>query len=239
MSVITCPKCGSELAEGALTCARCGAPVSATSPLPAQAAPSAPAAPPSKAKVPVVPLVILGAGILALAAVLVFMRSGGAPPAGEALVGSAAATPASPSAATPAAVASAPVVSSPAVAAPTVATSPLLEPPRSAELAATNQKPLHHPEVERVYRCRHGVEFKLEPDDAEVEIGGKPVGKADQLDKYEFEEHGTYYVKLTHRHYHPAWIKIVVTHDAKEKYAEVEFKLHKIKDHDEDEEEDR
>ena len=86
MSTTVCPKCGANLDVSARFCAGCGqavsAPAGVTGPPPTSPGPA------GGKKVPVLPLVIFGGGLVVLVGALTFMRSN-APPGGEAAPGAA------------------------------------------------------------------------------------------------------------------------------------------------------
>lgn len=217
MSATVCPNCGNALERGAKTCVRCGQAVQA--PGFAQASGRA-----AGRELPVVPLVILAGGVLALVLVLLLARSN--PPAGEVLSGTVAPTPER-AAAEPAAPASrrqhaaAPVATT--VAAPTGAAAP------TPRLRPT-------PPIEKIYECRTGAVFGVSPEETLITINGKTIGKADDWDdagggqKYLFGGPGTYYAKLSLEQYRTAWIKIIVRPQATEEYASVDLQLKKLAD---------
>jgi len=232
MSTTLCPNCGNPLELNAKVCTRCG-----------QAVPTPAPARPSRADtvrgLPVVPLVILGGGVLALVVVLLLVR--GNPPAGEVLSGSAAPTPA------PAVAGQAPTV--PAAleqqrvaptAAPTVVAPPLVVAPPVAVAptvaVAPAPPPTPTPPIQMVYECREGAIFGVDPEETLVTINGTTIGKADDWDdagggkKYLFGGAGTYYVKLSLQDYRTAWVKIVVRPGAAEEYADVDLDLEELED---------
>jgi zinc-ribbon domain len=108
MSTSVCPKCGANLDASARFCASCGqavsAPAGVTGPPPTSPGPA------GGKKVPVLPLVIFGGGLVVLVGALTFMRSN-APPGGEAAPGAA---PPAPSSGIP----TAPAMTGPATLAP-------------------------------------------------------------------------------------------------------------------------
>jgi hypothetical protein len=129
---------------------------------------------------PVLPLAVLGGGVLALVLALLFLR--GNPPAGEVLSGPAAPTPA------PVVAAQAPTV--PAAieeqmtthtARPTVAAAPSegVTPP----LAEVSQpRPTATPPIEKTYECREGAIFGVDPEEALITVNGATIGTADEWD---------------------------------------------------------
>ncbi len=86
MSTTVCPRCGANLDATARFCAGCGQAVSAPAGVPGPP-PTSPG-PAGGKKVPVLPLVIFGGGLVVLVGALTFMRSN-APPGGEAAPGAA------------------------------------------------------------------------------------------------------------------------------------------------------
>jgi hypothetical protein len=89
--------------------------------------------------------------------------------------------------------------------------------------------------VSEVYRCRSGVEFNVDPEEAEVAIDGVVIGIADDWDGkgggqvYTFDKPGTYYARLAHAGYVTAWVKIEVSSSAKDRYADIDTELKKEK----------
>ncbi|MDD5563408.1 MAG: zinc ribbon domain-containing protein [Thermoanaerobaculaceae bacterium] len=240
MSANNCPNCGNPMDPGATVCAKCGQGV-------AGSAPPRPAAAPPGRKLPIVPLLVLGAGILALLAALLLMR-GGNPASGPTVVFNAATEPAVPtaapavaSAAAPAAAQAVPRTVPPRVAAGARAASVPAVPAGSSSSAAP---PRPTPPLAKVYECREGAIFGVDPEEALVTVNGKVIGKADDWDdagggkKYHFDGPGTYYVKFTLEKFATTWVKIVVKPDAEDKYATVDLGLKKDKDKDKDKDED-
>jgi hypothetical protein len=235
MSANNCPNCGSPLEASAKACGKCGSEVPA--PRPPQPVPAS-----SGRKLPVVPLAILGVGVLALVLVLVLMR-GGTPAAGPTVVFNAATEPA-PAAAPPTAATAPPASSSPM--SRRAAAGVPAAPAGTNVAGVAPARPRPTPPIVKVYECRKGAIFGVDPEEALVTVNGKTIGKADDWDdagggkKYHFEGPGTYYVKFTLEKYATTWVKIVVKPDAEEKYANVDLGLKKSKDKDkeEDEEED-
>lgn len=223
MSVDLCPKCGNALEPGARVCTRCGQAV----PMQVGAPPSAPGAP---RNLPLVPVIVLSGGVLALVLALLLAR--GNPPAGVVLLGSAA--PTSAPAAEERAPAAPPALGQQSLAAPTA-----VAPPPAGALpvaAAPKPRPTHTPPIEKVYECREGAIFGVDPEEALITIDGATIGKADDWDdagggkKYSFGGPGTYYVKLSLDGYRTAWIKIVVHPQAEEEYADIDLELEKLED---------
>lgn len=239
-----CGNCGAEATPGSRFCGRCGVPVTVTPPpLPgAILPPDRPStAPPGAGRgFPVLPVLILLAGVIALV-VAVYLVQRRHPPAGEALLGQGSIVP------TPSAVDSGyalmppPVgaVITPVAAAPTpevmgglsfptpgfdAEPTPLPAPPPPPTATPT-------PPIVAVFEAREAARFDVSPDDAEISVNGKVIGKADDWDDrcggelYEFERPGVYYVKLTLKGHRTTWVKIVVSEDAGEKVAKVDTEL--------------
>jgi len=224
MSVMVCPTCGRTVEEGAKFCPHCGQAI----PAPRQTVPEQPARRPQNRAFPVVPLTILGAGVLALVLVLLLVRSN--PPAGEVLSG-----PAAPGPTVPAVVVATPP---PPQLEPTI---PAAAPAVAAVAPPTVPSEHEHrgaptPPIEQVYECRLGAIFGVDPEEALVTINGKLIGKADDWDdagggqKYEFDRPGVYFVKLSLAGYRTTWIKIVARPLAAEAYADVDLELKKLGD---------
>jgi len=176
---------------------------------------------------PVVPLAILGGGVLALVLVLLLVR--GNPPAREVVSGPAAAAQA------PTAGAAIEQQITTPTARPTVAEAPPkgVAPPL-AELS--RPRPTTTPPIEKTYECREGAIFGVDPEEALITINGATIGTADEWDdagggqKYVFGRPGTYYVKLSLENYRTAWVKIVVRPGAEEDFAEVDLDLGELEE---------
>lgn len=286
MSVAYCDGCGARLEEAARLCAECGAPVpprevsdaapgrAATAPVtetaPIRPAPPAtlpvPEAGPLTARraaagprVPWLPLLILVAGVVALATALYVARPRGVPlPVGEVLneapptptTGAAdepvatvtlepapAASPtvprvASQGGALPAAPPGAPV-SEPSI--DVVAEVPTGTPvPTSPPPTATPTPP-----IVAVFKAREKVTFNVSPEDARVIINGHDIGQADDWDDMGGgkawklpEVPGVYWVRFELEKYRSTWIKVIADPEAKDKTADVDTELEKVdKDH--------
>jgi hypothetical protein len=256
-----CIECGQ-----AVKVASTGAGVSASPPAPHATAPTSavpppppPASAPGPAKkpsggVPWLPIAILLAGVVAVAIVLIFVR-GGNPPAGEAL-SQAQPQPAAPAAGTVDSTAAVPTETAatgtitgnePAFAATPAGqpadtlTQPPVSQPASNENVAMVEPPTPAPKpteppFEEVFRCRKYAKFDVDPEEAEIYINGKHIGKADDWDNmgggklWEFEHEGVYYAHLVRKGYHSAWVKIEVSEEAKHKEVSIDTKLKKEKD---------
>lgn len=244
MSPPTCMRCGAPITADASFCGQCGAGLagsevpSAPPPPPSSVAQTTPSRVPARRQsFPIWPLLILVVGVLAVVAA-VLLRPRREPPAGEALLGAGSPPPAQagdgwrPSPTQPASVvAGLGVVPSPVGA----GGSPDLPPPLP-ELVPTEPPPptpTPTPPLVAVFKARKAARFDVSPDDAEITVNGRSVGKADDWDDrgggklYEFDAPGAYYVRLSLKGYRTAWIKIVVSRDASEKVAEVDTELKK------------
>jgi hypothetical protein len=250
---MTCPKCGTSFAAGALSCPSCGqtlaaAPPKATGPATAGAK-----------RMPVAALVVLIGGLVVLLGAVTLYRSGGlfgpgniAPtavtePAGQpaaaanpADAGAQTAMAAPPPAAVPAAPppsvtpAPAPVAAVPAPAAASQPAAPQAPAPASVPAPAPVAKPAPPPPpppFRKTYECRESATFKVDPDTAIVTVDGEAIGIADEFadtprtGKYKFKNEGVHYVKLSHRNYETLWLRFIVSKDALDKTAIVEIKL--------------
>ena len=226
----------SRLAAAAAT-----APVQAPKP----AAPAAAGAKPAR-RLPVMPLVVLGIGLLLIVIVALFLgRSKPLQPAGEVLGGGSEAPSATPLPGGEAALAvttpgptAAPYLEAATPVPGTVSTPPPdvtpgalladLSQPTPIELTV---EPTAPPHVVATFKCSKGAEFNVSPEDAKVTIDGHTIGKADDWDgvgggkTYEFSGPGTYYVKLTLKGYKTTWVKIIVDPDAGDEIADVDTSL--------------
>ncbi|MFH1176313.1 MAG: zinc-ribbon domain-containing protein [Acidobacteriota bacterium] len=96
--------------------------------------------------------------------------------------------------------------------------------------AATASKPSY----EAVFRCRRYAKFDVDPEDAQVYIDDRPIGKADDWDGagggrlYQFKQSGIYSVRLALKGYRTAWVRIIVSDGAATKVS-IDTKLKKLK----------
>ncbi len=94
-------------------------------------------------------------------------------------------------------------------------------------------QPTPTPPIVAIFECREGVEFHVSPDEAEVEVNGTLIGIADDWDgvgggqKYLIRVPGEYYSRFTLAGYEPAWVKILISPNAKEQFCDVDTKLKK------------
>jgi len=194
------------------------------------------------------PVLILLAGMGALAAVLFLIRPGGRPPAGEVLglatpvptgmdtIPSRQAT-AAPTFAAPVSVGQAPAAAPSATIAAPPGPPPVVPIPTAlaAQQAVTEATP-REPSFEAVYRGRKKCKFDVDPEDAEVYINGKHLGKADDWDgmgggkEYEFESSRPFFATFKFKGFRTATVKIVPDEDVEEKTVSVDFKMKKDSD---------
>ncbi len=98
---------------------------------------------------------------------------------------------------------------------------------------APTPQPTPTPPIVSIFECREGVEFHVSPDDAKVEVNGSIIGIADDWDdmgggqKYLIRVPGEYYSRFILAEYEPAWVKIVISPNAKEQFCDVDTKLKK------------
>lgn len=186
---------------------------------------------PSKPKT-VLWLAVAALGVLVIAAFLLHRRS--PPPPATLLLGEATPVPqdvaplASPEA--PAFVPSpTPTVSPTATPRPTP-TPPPVAPAAEPTLPPT-PTPTPPPPVVKTYYGRQGAVFNVDPEDALVAIDGKVIGIADDWDgkgggkAYVFPGPGTYYAKLSLKGYRTVWVAIVISPEAKDENADVDWEL--------------
>jgi hypothetical protein len=256
---LTCSKCGAIMGSTARFCSSCGAPIgegaatapaSARPPVVVYPSPRASGARAEgspvgrvRARLPVLPLAVLFAGVLALLAAIVTVRVTPPPAAGAALV-MAAATPAPAAPILPpleAAEAVAPVATGASVpvsrptALPTRApvVVPVEERPTAAPLPTAVPTPT--PPIVAVFECRRAAEFNVDPEEAEVAIDGRVIGIADEWDGagggsvWVFPGSGEYYARFSLEGYETAWVKIMVMPGARRDVADIDTDLVKIR----------
>lgn len=221
MSARSCSKCGSVVGDEARFCGVCGTPLAGPATVP-------PSPPRPRRPVAVLPLAILGAGIVAVVAALVLVRTS-QPPAGQALLGAPSPTP------RPAGERWGPSLS--AAASPTGTSAlaglamPVGSPAPEALPAAPPPTPTPTPPIVAVFKTREAARFDVSPDEAELEVNGAAIGTADDWDDrgggklFEFDRPGTYYVRMALKGYRTTWVKIVVAKDASDKVAKVDTEL--------------
>jgi serine/threonine-protein kinase len=102
--------------------------------------------------------------------------------------------------------------------------------PTEAPLVPT-PVPTPTPPISATYYCLWGVEFNVEPEEAQVAIDGRVIGIADEWDGsgggqvYTFSKPGTYYARFSLSRYQTTWVKIVVSEDAEETIADIDTEL--------------
>ena len=98
---------------------------------------------------------------------------------------------------------------------------------------APTPQPTPTPPIVAIFECREGVEFHVSPDEAEVEVNGTIIGIADDWDgvgggqKYLIRVAGEHYARFTLAGYEPAWVKIVISPNARDRFCDVDTKLKK------------
>ncbi len=119
-----------------------------------------------------------------------------------------------------------------AVASPTV--NPTAPPPLPTPRPPTaTPQPRPTPPIVSTFECREGVEFHVSPDEAEVEVNGTVIGIADDWDgvgggqKYLIRVPGEYYARFILSGYEPAWVKLVISSNAREQFCDVDTELKK------------
>lgn len=270
MATVMCTSCGANNVGGVRFCGQCGKPIGSTATSGVTGAPASvptqgvprPVSPPARgttsARRPFswAPVLILLAGMGALAAVLFLIRPGGQRSAGEVL-GVATPAPTGMGAISSRQATAAPTLAAPVSAAPTPAVAPVVTvaaPPAmppvvpvptvvAAHQPVAEVKPTE-PAFEAVYRGRKKCKFDVEPEDAEVYINGEHLGKADDWDgmgggkEYEFESSRPFFATFKLKGFRTATVKIVPDENVEEKTVSVDFKMKKEKDDGDDEEKD-
>ncbi|HEV8629344.1 MAG TPA: serine/threonine-protein kinase [Thermoanaerobaculia bacterium] len=89
------------------------------------------------------------------------------------------------------------------------------------------QRPSEPEPVQRL-RCRKGVDFDVNPDEAEVFVNGVDVGNADDLGHYTFTAPGHYRIRLVYPGYKPAIVDVDVSPEADDKNVDLEVELEKV-----------
>ena len=107
---------------------------------------------------------------------------------------------------------------------------------RTAVTEPTAAAPTPTPPIVQAFECREGANFNVSPEKAQITVNGKVIGIADDWDgagfgkmgkSYMFPGAGVYYVKLSHPERQTAWVKIVVSPEAKRRLADVGTRLQK------------
>jgi len=117
---------------------------------------------------------------------------------------------------------------------PTAPAAPIARP---VVVAPAPPPPTPTPPVQQVFECREGAKFNVSPQKAQVIVNGRLIGIADDWDgamfgkmgkTYMFPGPGVYYVKLTHPERKTAWVKIIVSANAKRRIADIDTRLQKL-----------
>jgi serine/threonine-protein kinase len=105
---------------------------------------------------------------------------------------------------------------------------------QTAAVQPTAALPTPTPPIVQVFECREGANFNVSPEKAQITVNGKVIGVADDWDgagfgklgkSYMFPGAGVYYVKLSHPERQTAWVKVVVSPEAKRRLANVDTRL--------------
>ena len=106
--------------------------------------------------------------------------------------------------------------------------------PRAAAIPTTPPLPTPTPPIVQVFECREGANFNVSPEKAQITVNGKVIGVADDWDgagfgklgkSYTFPGAGVYYIKLSHPERQTAWVKVVVSPEAKRRLADIDTRL--------------
>ncbi len=81
------------------------------------------------------------------------------------------------------------------------------------------------------FSATSGVEFRVRPKKAIVEVDGEAIGVVDDFDSeakaYHFNGPGTYSVRLSARDYVPMWLRVVIVEGAPESVTRVRLRMQK------------
>ena len=108
------------------------------------------------------------------------------------------------------------------------------ERPRAAAAPTPPPQPTPTPPIVQVFECREGANFNVSPEKAQITVNGKVIGIADDWDgagfgklgkSYIFPGAGVYYIKLSHPERQTAWVKVVVSPEAKRRLADINTRL--------------
>ena len=138
----------------------------------------------------------------------------------------------------PAPTASAPAIATPRPTATARSTAAEIAAPAPAAPATPAPTPVPTPEptLAGVFRTQRGAKFDVDPEEARVTVAGRYLGIADDWDGmgggkiYVFPSPGEYLVHLELEGYYDAWIKIIVSPDAKRNVISVDTDLEEIDD---------
>ncbi len=101
---------------------------------------------------------------------------------------------------------------------------------------APTPAPTPEPRLAGTFRTRSGAKFDVDPEEARVTVAGRYLGIADDWDGmgggkiYVFPAPGEYLVHLELEGFHDAWIKIIVSPEAKRTVISVDTDLEEIDD---------
>jgi serine/threonine protein kinase len=90
------------------------------------------------------------------------------------------------------------------------------------------------PPIAKVFQCRRGAEFHVDPEEVLVTIDGRLLGKADDWDgagggdTYFFPGPGDYLVQLSLEGFRTVWVKVVVTPSARRDVVDIDTELEEI-----------
>jgi hypothetical protein len=76
--------------------------------------------------------------------------------------------------------------------------------------------------------CRRGVEWDVSPDETEVWIDGKDMGKVDDLDDVDFDTPGWHTIQLVLPGYRPVTVQVEKTAEAEDRRVEVQVDMQKL-----------
>jgi len=79
--------------------------------------------------------------------------------------------------------------------------------------------------------CRRGVEWDVNPDETEVWIDGKDMGKVNDLEDVDFDTPGWHTIQLVLPGYRPVTVQVEKTADAEDRRVEVEVDMQKLDQH--------
>jgi hypothetical protein len=226
-----CEHCGAPILPQARFCENCGHPIVAVAPAPpvedsapTRQVPKTPATPAPVRKAPIVPILLVGLGLAAVAVAFMALRKP-AKPAGDVL------TPAVAVVATPVPAPALPTPVPPSGTAPDALTDAAAQAAAAARRPSP-PRPRPTPPIVATYQCRVGVKFDVEPEEAEIAVDGRSIGTVEDLDgePYIFERPGSYYVRIERVGYRTLWVKVVCRAEADEDYYEIDRELEELED---------
>lgn len=125
-----------------------------------------------------------------------------------------------------------PAPAKPTASAPKVAAA--VAPPPPTPTATPTPEPTPPPPIAETFSTRSGAKFDVSPEEARVTVEGRYLGIADDWDGmgggkiYVFPSPGEYVIHLELEGYRDAWIKVIVTPDAKRNVVSVDTELEEI-----------